>query len=387
MSIKAPFGLVLLSLLLYSCEENLNNENIERIDISIGTATDGYLTDFFSSISIYELSSEEVFIGSITKIHRLEEFIFVLDKDYTNSLYKFDSSGSYIQKIGVEGEGPTEYQDINDFTVVNNNGTIELWILDNSKGYFSILKYDAQGNFLAKIRSTLFADSFEFVEPKYLVFSTSNQCNDNFCSNTYTTDLDLNILSKGYESQPPYKELWIEPSNPISVVNNETAIVSYGDFNIYSLDSAATIFPLIKVNLVDRKTSKDLNERHIYPDSYYQSLIEMGLCYDLDNVFLFNEHLFFSLTCGNQNYFCFASNQEISIVKGLKLNDKVKLNSINIVGRDNESIYCYFDPEAILSFLESSEPYNEGILLDKFSLISRESLTNSNPPIIRLKLK
>jgi hypothetical protein len=78
------------------------NQLVDKIKIS----------SWVDSISFVQLSSSDnALIGSINKLIRKSNDIYILDRYKTKSLKKFSINGEFITDIGRFGEAPGEYQE------------------------------------------------------------------------------------------------------------------------------------------------------------------------------------------------------------------------------------------------------------------------------------
>lgn len=86
---------------------------------------------------------EGALIGVVRQIVRLDDALFVLD-DIQNKVLKFDSDGHFVGEIGRRGQGPGEFDSVNQLLV--NNG--ELGLVDASGA--QILFFKGDGQFIEK---------------------------------------------------------------------------------------------------------------------------------------------------------------------------------------------------------------------------------------------
>lgn len=104
------------------------------------------LSEFADSIEIIPLETRDN--NLIGWIHRI---ISTPDRYYlssavsytTQKLFVFDKSGKFIRQIGKEGEGPQDYMEMSDFTLVGDS-TIKITEV------YNLTSYDTEGNFIHK---------------------------------------------------------------------------------------------------------------------------------------------------------------------------------------------------------------------------------------------
>ena len=94
--------------------------------------------------SIYEIetiidleSPESIFIGAHDKVLTTDSAIFILDRDRTHSIFAFGKNGKFLYKIDDLGQGPDEYQELRDFTILTSDSLVEILDFAGRK----ILKY------------------------------------------------------------------------------------------------------------------------------------------------------------------------------------------------------------------------------------------------------
>jgi hypothetical protein len=74
--------------------------------------------DFFSEINIIPLKEADDFlIGQACKLIKCDSFFYVLDKDKTHSIYKYDLEGNPVKRFFKKGESGDEYIEIIDFDI------------------------------------------------------------------------------------------------------------------------------------------------------------------------------------------------------------------------------------------------------------------------------
>ncbi|MCR6503542.1 6-bladed beta-propeller [Bacteroides muris (ex Fokt et al. 2023)] len=95
------------------------------------------------SISFIPLNAvcEDALLKQINKCSVVDDKIYLLDYFGNASLTVWDNTGTFLYKIGHQGQGPGEYSKITDFDVANQN----IYLLDS--GQRKILKYNLNGDF------------------------------------------------------------------------------------------------------------------------------------------------------------------------------------------------------------------------------------------------
>jgi len=109
------------------------------------------------------------FIGKVDKmlIHKNEYFI--LDKQFSKKIHRFDKNGELINTIGKIGDANGEYQNPSTFLI--SDGKIEIFDSDN----FKKLDYSLDGNFLEEQKIAYWVkEVFEFNDLERIVFSPTD---------------------------------------------------------------------------------------------------------------------------------------------------------------------------------------------------------------------
>lgn len=156
------YFLLIPMIVLASCKFQNNIEIIDRnavlVNLDIKTTQDIPIRDFVDSVQIIILeTTESSMLGEISQVFFSGDSIFVVDK-VTASVYAFDYSGKYLNKIAKQGRGPGEYTKISN--VIFDETKKRIMIFDgNTK---KMICYDQNGKFLHEIpdfsKSGIFRD-------------------------------------------------------------------------------------------------------------------------------------------------------------------------------------------------------------------------------------
>lgn len=142
---------LIIGLFFLSCTMNRSDnesDEISIINISCEKNQILNLSEFADSIEIIPLETrDDNLIGWIPRI------IATTDKYYISSaigynyrkLLVFDKQGKFIQQIGKQGQGPQEYIEMKDFTLLNDS------IIMMSEVY-NMISYSLNGDFLKKVK-------------------------------------------------------------------------------------------------------------------------------------------------------------------------------------------------------------------------------------------
>ncbi|WP_439489999.1 6-bladed beta-propeller [Algoriphagus sp.] len=131
MSVKQnyPLFIILICTIFVSCssgnKENLaeGSDGLQIIKVDLSKAREGKLSEFFEPEIEYiwlRDDSEDSQLGNLNKVFFHEDKIFTLDIFGCKCIQIFDREGKYLSKIRAYGEGPKQYKDFDDATIVNN---------------------------------------------------------------------------------------------------------------------------------------------------------------------------------------------------------------------------------------------------------------------------
>lgn len=120
--------LLLTCVFLVSCQNRKENKDLSYIgkhttidinksDISVK----GQLSNFITIDSIVFLEDKDNFlIGDVWRIRFMDDYIYILDKNISKSIFCFTKEGKAIGKFNKTGKGKSEYLKLYDFDIYNN---------------------------------------------------------------------------------------------------------------------------------------------------------------------------------------------------------------------------------------------------------------------------
>lgn len=145
---QLKFLLILNILFLVSaCNNKKESSERELFEVNVNASIKGEtFINTIDDIKIVQLQQDSsVHISQIDKVIYEDSEFYVLDSELDN-LFVFDKNGKLNRKISQFGNGPGEYADLNDFTIINN----ELYLL--SRDGMKIIQFDLSGSFLKNIK-------------------------------------------------------------------------------------------------------------------------------------------------------------------------------------------------------------------------------------------
>lgn len=214
------------------------------------------LSDIFEDYEIVplETTEESIIGGRSTKIIKKDSLYFVKS---INEIIIFNTHGKYIKKLSHIGAGPGEYDQLNDYDVVERYD--EIWV-SASKG---IYRYDLNSlEYKGIISLPFIATQFKYLEDDNIIVRTVGQEIFKICS------LEGEILKsffphdKANSGHPPFG--FIKSDNKIVYhIENSNNVVCY-DLSSDEFDVRNIIIPTD--NLETMEINRDYYDRYGYFD-------------------------------------------------------------------------------------------------------------------------
>jgi hypothetical protein len=147
--------LLFFILILFSCQPNEGfEENLIQIDLSSAKESVDNLSDFFSSIEYVMLEDSDTNpLVQPYKIVSYDSLIFVEDQELDNLLI-YNRSGDFLFALKSSGNGPKEFNQIEDYQVSENSIIIKDNIL------MKFIEFDFSGNFVQESKHQLLSMNF-----------------------------------------------------------------------------------------------------------------------------------------------------------------------------------------------------------------------------------
>lgn len=121
--------------LLASCVSKEAELSSEFVTIKVSSERRINFSDVFEEPEIIKLEQcDSCLIGDISKVIKDDSGFYILDRNRSEAIFKFDLKGNFIFKIDAKGEGPGQYMLAHDFDLLDKEG--ELIILDLNKRKF-----------------------------------------------------------------------------------------------------------------------------------------------------------------------------------------------------------------------------------------------------------
>lgn len=170
MNIKRILPLVIAVLTMQvSCVNDADKNTTEETEIGIELPDKENLvnlSEIVDSVSFVPLATNDSCrIGSVDKLIVMDKCFIVVDKSSAASVFVFDKSGRFLNKIGDRGHSNKEYLRLEDVAVNGN----KVYILD-SKGK-KVICYDISGKYIENYPLGFIAYYFNYVSDGLFAFS------------------------------------------------------------------------------------------------------------------------------------------------------------------------------------------------------------------------
>lgn len=307
-----PVLTVLLSVFMSCTGRKSLDDNIDnavKIDVTVGKSNEEFV-DLIDNVRFIplETGSDAPVIGEVSKIIYYDSCYYVLDREQTTGLYRYDVQGRFLNLIGHKGRGPGEYIEPSDF-IVNSSGII---ILDHFAK--KLLFYGYEGDYKRA------------VSLNYIVYEITGMQDENFIfaiagNNKYSKE------AKNYE---------------ILILDIEGKFISAGIYNKYEMNFSSPY----SSHLYDGKVrySKALRSKIYGVDmngvsvDYYLDILNSPLPSDYEEECGGDYEMFIENYKGRYNYFAgkFLENDDVVFFTTL---DKKRMVRWNIYRKNTGQVY------------------------------------------------
>jgi len=224
---------------MFSCKKEKSSDNIKIINIDPDLKS-SYTKSVFEIDTIIHLqTSDKSLIGDISEVKFYADRYYILDKEYSRTVFVFDKKGMFINKT-IIGRGPKEIISPAGFKIEKKKNQIVVWddllseevIFDLNLNYIKRRKFKAViAKSYVNINDTLKLAFVRDGDPK--LFFASKKIQES--SNYFIFSDDFSII---------YKKLFPLPNElnnldvtiPISKFEDKILFVCLYDYNIYRLE-------------------------------------------------------------------------------------------------------------------------------------------------------
>lgn len=187
--------------LLWSCSDKDQETSVfPSYTLDLEDNPDKHLFDYVKNVEVTLLEeTDSSLFGSIAKVIYDQNFIYVLEGK-GKTLYKFTSSGKYVQHLNNVGKGPDQYKVIDDFHI--DAGEIVLLDGQNRKLIFLSKVFD----FLRQQSSDFHAYKFKVLDNGYVFDNNYYPVQDTIYASLVITNnqLDIQEVLLPFENERQY---------------------------------------------------------------------------------------------------------------------------------------------------------------------------------------
>ncbi len=150
----------------YNNEKEIINSKVETISVNPKEEGAIIASEIIEDISFVPLETNRISIlGDIDKIIYHNYHFYILDRFKQKAIFVFDKNGKFLNKIGVLGNGPGEFNDPADF-IINNSSIIEVLDRFHKKKIY----FDLNGKYLNEKKINIYASKLHQVKTDEYVY-------------------------------------------------------------------------------------------------------------------------------------------------------------------------------------------------------------------------
>jgi hypothetical protein len=368
------FLLVSIIFILLNCSTkyNLDDKSYITVDFEKAVTREMDLNEVADSLKFTFLQyDKQNLVGRIINYRITKNYIFLVDQQQKFFIYK--KNGDLVTVIHNRGKGPSEYIDIEDFTIDSNEEYIYILDPGNSK----VLKYNIYGTFMNgySIPYTHAAHISNHFNGNYCIYQSARFSEKSF--NVFITDSNFNTINS---IKDPGGQLIKNIPYLLDVL-----WYNYNEYIHYKEVLVDTVFR-IKKNFKSEPHILFNLGKYKMPDKYYTETkyYQMGAhkFYQIGSLLESKEYIFISIFFNNKKrYFLYQKNNRLL----LNLNtDALVENSRNL---DINFWPAYIDEDdRMYRFIEAGELHKKLKSTSKVNEIKHILEFNDNPVLISSKL-
>ncbi len=322
-------------------------------------------------------TSDRCLIGETQKMEFDDSSFFVLDRYNAKGVFRFSLNGSFLNRIGQSGKGPGEYNEVTDFSLIDN----KVAIYDQQTNKMSF--YSKDGVFLyEKIMPFLFSQ-FVYCQPNSFYFYTFSAFNNHIPSirnyNVIQCDSSFHINHHGFYVNKDHALRF--NSEALHMYNNNIYYNEYYNDTVFMITDGRLIHAKYVFQLKDRIPQKLFvkgNElKFMYQSKQYNSFSSINAISD-------NYLIFRIKGKKNVNYAFFYSKITGKSFHGITFKGNNQLNPSHL-----KAMTCFGDTFAGLyqTHLIKQTIKNNPNLSPKLKIFVENIPETDNPILTYFKLK
>jgi hypothetical protein len=199
---KILFFIIFL-LTLTTCKKKINQNIFEQITVSVDSEhalREINASSVFSDIEYVQLESpDDHLIGEISQILFHKERFYILDSEFTKSIFCFRRDGKFLFEINRIGNGPGEYIEPQSISINHDKDLLMLYC----SATHQVISFDLEGIYLQTQKLDFYATHFAYMAENRFAFSVDyNGSNTRLLNNRQfpgliITNSDFKIESTG----------------------------------------------------------------------------------------------------------------------------------------------------------------------------------------------
>jgi hypothetical protein len=279
---------ILIIIVLFGCQtqeiSHSNPDEYETINIDESQFKKEFLLS--ENIVIHKVirleTNSDCPIGKIDNIQYHNSQIYILDRLKAQSIFVFDSTGVFLEKISRIGRGPGEFFRPDNFAF--DKSTNRIYILDSNFKKVNI--YDESGQFEKAISIDFLANDLCISKNGNIIFSGRDSLQ------FYITNPNGQVLYNCLENVLQFK---LGLSKPLSQLNDEVFLVRNFDDTIYSVINDK-LLPGYYINFGENVITRDDVLKQNLPRNsfgYYDIKIPDSKMHNVSGIAFNDKHLRF----------------------------------------------------------------------------------------------
>lgn len=356
-------SVILFALLCAGCannEEVAENSQPTTIAIDLNRELQSiHATDLIKEVTIIHLADQNAtshaLIGEVNEIITYEDLIYLLDLKNEQSVFIYDKSGNFINRISAEGKAPNEYVQLVDILINPDDRTLNLISGIDKK----MLVYDLDGNDLNGIKNL--PKSFRRLsktEEGFVGFMGNVSDASGHSKNVWLLGEELGAETGYFEIDPGFESYYRSAISPFSTFNDRLYYIQMLDYNIYTVDKD-TVHIAYTFDFGTKSWPSDINS--LTKIDAMPIIEKMGYVQDFYDFQETDSYLISEILLNGQKVLGLLDkrNNESFGVTLDPYEDKYFFSFGQIVGMDEDAIYTLIDAMFIKRILAGKDDYND----------------------------
>jgi hypothetical protein len=365
------FLIVFINLMfLLSCGSNKSNilSNVNVVELDNKSRRDIQLSDYIDTMQIIKLeTSENVLLGSLIRnIQIFDNKLYILDFT-ASSLFVFNDTGKFVNKIYSVGQGPGEYLTLFD-CYVDSSG---IYLLGLGGTGSIILHYDSDCNHIRTLSlGQCFATSFTS-DGEYFWLYTEPGYNEYNNSQILLTNSSGTIINRFFKHYEKTKENW-SGSNTFLKYRNEIYFSSRYGNTVYRWNKTLEWEEFVTISAGNKTFKGNINDLETLYDPEFRYVIR-------EYYFILNDWFIFNFNEADIHLFCFHNIKTKENTTG-----KIKLDLTPEFSRFHPTFQC---DNCLIDIIMAGEVIHEYPELFDYDISLKNLDEEDNPVLIIYKFK